>query len=56
METKKSKVFTKKLISLFLAVVLAVSSLFGAAFAAQAYQKGGYNDTNVKSNLFTYEY
>ena len=54
METKKSKVFTKKLISLFLAVVMAVTSLFGVAFSAQAYQKGGYNDTNVKSNLIAW--
>ena len=54
METKKSKVFTKKLISLVLAVVMAVSGFFGVAFSAQAYQKGGYNDTNVKSNLLAW--
>ncbi len=54
METKKSKVFTRKLISLVLAVVMAVSGFFGVAMSAQAYQKGGYNDSNVKSNLLAW--
>lgn len=53
-ETKKSKVFTRKLISLVLAVVMAVSGFFGVAMSAQAYQKNGYNDTNVKNNLMAW--
>ena len=54
METKKSKVFTKKLIAWTLSIVMAVSGFFGVAFSAQAYQKGGYNDNNVSSNLFAW--
>ena len=54
METKKSKVFTRKLIAWTLSIVMAVSGFFGVAFSAQAYQKGGYNDNNVASNLLAW--
>ena len=53
-ETKKSKVFTKKLIAWMLSIVMAVSGFFGVAMSAQAYQKGGYNDNNVASNLLAW--
>lgn len=48
----KSKVFTKKLVALFLAVVMAVAC-FSGVISASAYSKGGYHDANL-SDAYNY--
>ena len=53
---QKSKVFSKKLIALALAVVMAVSSFFGVVSTAFAYQNGDYHDTssNIGANVLAW--
>lgn len=46
---QKSKVFSKKLIALVLAALMAVSTFFGVTATAYAYQNGDYHDSS--SNL-----
>ncbi|MFR5875989.1 MAG: hypothetical protein ACLUFN_05820 [Eubacterium sp.] len=56
METKKSKVFTRKLIALFLSVLMALSCFTGAltAFAASNTSDKNYHDSNLASNFMAW--
>lgn len=55
-ETKKSRVFSHKLIALFLAVLMALSSFTGAltAFAASNANDKNYHDDNLAANFMTW--
>ena len=53
MELKKSKVFTKKLIALFLAALLAVSTFTGV-MSVFAKSRDGYNDDKLAANFLAW--
>lgn len=56
METKKSKIFSHKLIALFLSVLMALSCFTGAltAFAASNTTDKNYHDSNLASNFMAW--
>lgn len=56
METKRSKIFAKKLLSLFLAVLMAASCFTGAltAFAASNANDKNYHDDNLAANFMAW--
>lgn len=53
---QKSKVFSKKLIALVLSALMAVSTFFGVASTAYAYQNGDYHDdsSNIGANALSW--
>lgn len=53
---QKSKVFSKKLVALVLAALMAVSTFFGVASTAYAYENGDYHDSssNITANALSW--